>query len=230
MKVTVEIKKGYAYAIIGLLILITGILIVNASNYVNPITKVGHDASEVGPGIFGVGDGSWYTFSNPVNLKATTVVGNPIGQQGVVNLLAGSNGGSSKDLNIDNAGGMLRVSNASWTEIFSVANNGDINVKNGAGITLGGVKKTTWPTTSVNIPPKGVCYAHILTPSTSSYQSPQCDPGYTSVFRHRARCDQDANYVAIANDAATYANPADPGLQNGYQCNVNFELCCASSL
>lgn len=47
MKVTINIKKGYAYSIIGVLIVILGFLVVNAYNSGGPPSFVGHSAEEI---------------------------------------------------------------------------------------------------------------------------------------------------------------------------------------
>jgi hypothetical protein len=54
MKVAFNIEKRHAYAIIGLIIVLVGVVIINAAApipFANDVTGVGHGADEIGPGI-----------------------------------------------------------------------------------------------------------------------------------------------------------------------------------
>ena len=127
MKLTIEIKKGYVYTILGLLILITGILIVNASNYVNPVTKVGHDASEVGPGLFPAAAGQSYDLNPDARLTFRGVT-------------------AAQNMEIRNIQGLgiLQISNnAGGNMLF--ANTTDIIIPQ--GIYLNNQRISAWPQT-----------------------------------------------------------------------------------
>ena len=64
MIIQLKIEKEHFYFIV---ILIAALFVIGVNAYTNPITHVGHDANETGPGIFGGAFTEWFTF--PGNLR-----------------------------------------------------------------------------------------------------------------------------------------------------------------
>ncbi len=136
MKVVFNIEKRYVYVITGLIMLVAGLLIVNA--YANS-AGVGHDPGEIGPGAFATSD--QYSFRGPI------AIGIDQGQSGTIFMYSADNS-QTKGYAIDNGDGSFRIYNSQGT-MLSIAPNGDIATKVDAGITLGGVRRTSWPNTGI---------------------------------------------------------------------------------
>src|SRR3989338_2540344 len=99
MRFTINVEKMFAYAIVGAMLILVGLIAVTAYGTSNP-QVFGHSASEIGPGAFDGDIDSLYSFPGGVNIAG--------------------------DLNTQ----------------------GDLTIAASKGLTLGGVKKTSWPVSS----------------------------------------------------------------------------------
>jgi hypothetical protein len=70
MEIVVDIKKGHAYLIMSLLLVLIGIFSVNAFA---DASGVGHDPKQIGPGIFGGTLDDTHTFTSSVIVKEKLV-------------------------------------------------------------------------------------------------------------------------------------------------------------
>ena len=144
MKVILNIEKRYAYAIIGLLIILVGVVAVaayNPSGSGGDPTVMGHDASEVGAGSF---NGDQYDFLHIVGI-GTYRATNPL--PGILWL----RGGQADNLNLvtiinDGSGNLKFSTNGVYPLV--VRKTGNIEIKSGSSLCLGTDCKSAWPTTS----------------------------------------------------------------------------------
>ena len=93
MRFTINVEKRFAYAIIGTMLILAGLLAVTAYGTSNP-QVFGHTASEIAPGVFGGAVNSVYSFPGSINVDRNVVA---------------------------------------------------VNLTANGGITLGGVRRTSWP-------------------------------------------------------------------------------------
>lgn len=164
MRITLNIEKRFVYLILCFIIILAGIFAVYA--YVNPITNVGHDANEVGPGTFSTGT---YTFPIGSNVEFR-------GQASVISpaiLSVGAWGGSGDQGNVGkiymhgktaadffmiyNNLGSFSILNNIGNNMISVSQTGDvstagnINVPTGKNLCLGTDCKSSWPSSGSSI-------------------------------------------------------------------------------
>lgn len=141
MKVTINIEKRYAYTIIGLLVIISGIFAVYAQfpDAPNP----GHSASEVGGGVF---PDPAYNFSADLFVNRYLIVGNALSGITPKIWIAALNGGDSSAIaGLENS---IELQSSTGQTFMTFEKDGDLVLQNSAGITLGGEKRTNWPDAS----------------------------------------------------------------------------------
>ncbi|MFA4953000.1 MAG: hypothetical protein WC584_02150 [Candidatus Pacearchaeota archaeon] len=134
MKLVLNIEKRHAYAIIGLLIILVGVVAVGAYNAGgsggNPAV-MGHDASEVGAGSF---SGDSYDFLYQVGI-GTFRATNPL--PGTLWLRGGQNNNDNLITLKNDGSGNFKIFNGA-SSYFSVKKDGNI--------CLGATCKTSWTT------------------------------------------------------------------------------------
>ena len=148
MRITLNVEKRYVYAFVGLLLILVGIVAVNAYNAAgaggNP-GIMGHDASEVGAGYF---SGDVYEFSQ--GLVRLGGWGNS--KAGAIEFRGGQTSNDNIIIMKNNGAGTLQISNDGISNYFSLAKTGDVTIKPGAGITLNNQRITDWPTAALPSP------------------------------------------------------------------------------
>lgn len=146
MRLTLNIEKRHAYLFVGILIILTGILIVTAFNTNNPAV-FGHSPGEIGPGTF-LGD--WYVFNGSIGVsgESVTIGGNSPGVGGNL-ILKGSTANPNQNIILQNYQGDLYFgdSNSAFASFKHEAGAVRLNAKKitAEEITLGGVPRTSWP-------------------------------------------------------------------------------------
>lgn len=149
MRLTLNIEKRHAYLIVGILIILTGILIVTAFNTNNP-SVFGHSPSEIGSGTF-LGD--WYVFNGSIGVsgESVTIGGNSPGVGGNL-ILKGSTANPNQNIILQNYQGDLYFgdSNSAFASFKHEAGAVRLNAQKltATEINLGGVARTSWPSGS----------------------------------------------------------------------------------
>jgi len=149
MRLTLNIEKRYVYLIFGVLIILTGILVVAAFNTNNP-SIFGHSPSEIGPGTF---PGDWYVFNGSIGVSGETItVGGNSPSVGGNLILKGPTTNPNQNIIFQNYGGDLYFgdSNSAFASFKHEAEAVRLNVQKLTAneINLGGVARTSWPSGS----------------------------------------------------------------------------------
>lgn len=73
MRIEINIEKRHLYIFVAVILVLSLINFAVASTFVNPTTKVGHDASEIGPGTFGGSASDVYVFPGSIEVSGGDV-------------------------------------------------------------------------------------------------------------------------------------------------------------
>jgi hypothetical protein len=164
----VDLKKRYLYAFAAIFAVVLGVIAVNAFGTNQP-QVFGHTPGEIGEGTF---FGPAYTFANDLYVIRYLSIGSPGTVPPKLWMAAGA-AGLTQNIITSEADG-FHFENSTGNNFFTIKNDGDIIIKDGSGITLGGERRVSWPTSGSG----GISNVEIRVCTKRS--TPTCPSGWTA--------------------------------------------------